>query len=113
MRFSIKQILSIGKSITNPRQAIDKMLSKLPPDIANMLRIALQRNADPFQVLQESVQKGYINIENFQEAKDLYKMAYRLGIRKFNVSDEQFNQIERTIRNSSSNNQINRGFKRL
>lgn len=87
------------------------MLNKLPPDKANMLRTMMQNNEDPIKVLSESVRKGEITLQNLNEMKDIYKTARKLGIRKFTITDEQFNQLEQIIKSNSSNTHT--GFKRF
>lgn len=87
------------------------MLSKLPPDKANMLRVMMNNNEDPMKVLGDAARKGEITLQNLNEMREIYQMARKFGIRKITITDEQFNQLEHIIKSNSSNTST--GFKRF
>lgn len=118
----LRFILDALKSISNPWQAIDKILSSnnvLPTEVSDMLKTGLQRKEDPMNILKDAASQGTINLDHFNSVKNMFLMAKRFGIKQFkSVNAQDLNIIEQTIRNSSnrggnSNIKPNGGFRRL
>lgn len=121
MGFSFKFILDALKTISNPWQAIDKLLSSnnLPSEVSNMLKAGLQHKEDPMNILKAAASQGTINLDHFNTMKNMFLMGKRFGIKQFKtVNTQDLDMIEQAIRNSSnrsgnSNIRPNGGFRRL
>ena len=117
----LKFILDALKSISNPWQAIDKILASnsIPSDVTTMLRAGLQRKEDPMNILKDAASQGTINLDHFNTMKNMFLMGKRFGIKQFKtVNTQDLDMIEQTIRNSSNrggnpNIRPNGGFRRL
>ena len=114
MAFNISKILEVLNTISNPKQAIDMMLSKLPPQQSNMLRGMMNSGKDPKQAILESAKSGQINIEQLNQAKQMYSMIRKFGYRKMSVPDSIWNEAEQLIKQGSNNsNNVIGGYTRF
>ena len=109
MGFNFNKILNVLNGIANPKQAIDMMLNKMPPQTANMLRGMMNSGVDPKQAIIESAKNGQINIEQLNQAKSMYNMARKFGYRKFSVPDSLWNEAEELIKKGSNGGGFNPG----
>ena len=113
MGINIKSMLNILNGITNPKQAIDMMLNNMPQDKANMLRELMNSGKSPKQAIIESAKSGQINLDQLNQAKNMYSMARKLGYRKMNVPNSIWEEAESLIKNGSSNNNNSGGYTRF
>ena len=112
MGFNIKSVLNLLNGISSPNQAIDMMLSKLPPQTANMLRSMMGNGVDPKQAIINSARNGQISLEQLNQAIQLYSTVRKFGFRKFNVPDSVWNEAENLIKKGSNTSGIN-GYTRF
>lgn len=99
---AFNKIMSIVKTITNPKQAIELMLSKLPNEQSKMLKEMINSKS-PQQAISEMAQQGKINLQQLQEAKNYYNLAKKFGI-KVRIPDEVWIQAESAIKSNNQNN---------
>lgn len=97
----LNKIFSIVKSIANPKQAIDLMLSKIPKSDADMIR-EMMNHKSPQQAITEMAQQGKINSQQLQAAKNYYNLAKKFGI-KIKIPDEVWTQAESAIKSNNPN----------
>ena len=100
---NFKSILNVLNGIANPKQAIDMMLNKMPPQTANMLRGMMNSGVDPKQAILNSARSGQINIEQLNQAKSMYQMARKFGYRKFSVPNGIWDEAEQLIKKGGNN----------
>ncbi len=117
MSFNINKVLNLLNGITNPKQAINMMLDKMPQDKANMLRSMMNSGKSPKDAILESARSGQINLDQLNQAKTMYQTVRKLGFRKFNVPDSIWSEAENLIKqgnNSGGNfNSDNGGYTRF
>ena len=107
MALNMSKILGFLNGITNPKQAVDMMLSKMPQQQANMLRGMMNSGKDPKEAILESAKSGQINLEQLNQAKQMYSMARKFGYRKMSVPNSVWQEAEQLIKqgtNGSNNN---------
>ena len=96
MNFNISKVLGLLNGISNPKQAINMMLNKMPQDKANMLRNMMNSGKDPKQAILDSARNGQINLDQLNQAKTMFQTVRKLGFRKFNVPDSLWSEAEDT-----------------
>lgn len=108
---NLKKAISFISTITNPKQAIDLMLSKLPESDANMFR-EMMNSKSPQQAITEMAQQGKINLKQLQEAKNYYNLAKKFGV-KIKIPNDVWTQAESAIKSNNQNNnpRSNNGFR--
>lgn len=106
----INQIMNAVRMLSNPKQAIDLMLSKMPKEQANILR-EMMNSKSPQQAISEMAQQGRININQLEEAKNYYNLARKFGI-KIKIPNEVWQEAESAIKSNNQNNpRSNGGFR--
>ena len=106
MAFNMNKILNMLNAITDPKQAVNMMLSKMPQQQANMLRGMMNSGKDPKEAILESARSGQINLEQLNQAKQMYSMARKFGYRKMSVPNNVWQEAESLIKQASSNNNM-------
>ena len=107
---NFNQIMSLIGSMTNPKQAINFMLSKLPPQTASYIK-ELMKSKSPQQAILQSAKEGKISLEQFNTAKGLYTMAKKVGL-KIDIPADTWNEAESLLKQSQSSSNIS-DFKRF
>lgn len=102
MSFNINKVLNLLNGITNPKQAINMMLDKMPQDKANMLRSMMNSGKSPKDAILESARTGQINLEQLNQAKTMYQTVRKFGFRKFSVPDSIWNEAEQLIKQGNN-----------
>lgn len=98
----INKILSVLKSVTNPKQAIDLMLSKMPNEQSQLFK-EMMNSKSPEQAIKEMSQQGKISLQQLNEARNYYNLVKKFGI-KVKIPDEVWVQAESAIKSNNLNN---------
>lgn len=111
-KVSIDKLIKVANGLTNPKQAIDVLLSamdKKNPGAANTIRKMMRSGKNPAEALKESAAQGTINLEQLKELKATYKIARNMGL-KMNVPNNVWNEAEAAIRSINSTDNGFTGF---
>lgn len=107
MNFNIGKIVQMANMIKNPQQAINLLLDKFSknnPQMANMIKQAINSGKNPKTVIMEQAKSGNITLDNLNQLKQYYGMAQKLGLAKKvpnNVWVEAENAIKSGINGSN------------
>ena len=111
--FNIKNVMNLLGTISNPNQAINMLLSKIPNQQAQMLRNMMNSGKSPKEAIIESAKNGSINLEQLNQAKSMFNMVRKLGYRKMNIPNEIWEEAEQLIKQGNCNSQISNVYTRF
>lgn len=100
---SLGKLVKIANSVQNSKQAISMLLDKFGqknPQMANIIRQAINSGKSPKQVIMEQAQAGKITLDNLNQLKGIYGFAQKLGLAK-KVPQNVWNDAETAIRNGA------------
>ena len=103
MRFNpgvVGKVISMAKSVKNPKAMIDMALSELSkknPKAASLIRNAIACGRNPKEFILEQAQSGNISMNNLNTLKQYYEFAQQLGLKQ-TVPDNIWREAEEAIR---------------
>lgn len=97
----MNKIMAMVGSISNPQQAIDMLLNRLPQQSSELIKNMMHSGKKPQQAITEFARSGQINIDQLRQAKNYYNLAKSIGI-KISVPDNVWKEAEELIISSKN-----------
>ena len=73
------------------------LLAKKSPETAEMLAGMIRRVENPADAMKQFAAEGKINKGQLEELRSVYKMACRMGLKKFKVPDSVWEEAESAL----------------
>lgn len=116
MKFDIKKAVNMINSITSPKAAIGQslnLLAKKSPEMAKVLSVAINNGKNPMDEIKKYATEGKFTSEDLAQIKKIYLICKKMGLKKFNVSENLWEQIDDIIKKNQKSvisNNNNFGF---